>query len=273
MTAATAEREGRTPTLDVSQTPRTPFTRLVGVEFRKSYDTRAGFWLILITGLLVALFLAATLVVVALNDDMNVSASGLSQILTIPLTLLLPVLAIQIVTAEWGQRTGLVTFALEPHRLRVVWAKLAAATLLALAAMVLALVLGVVGTLAAGAISGDGATWNFGIVELSTTVLNTVLFFVMAFGFGALLLSSPAAISIYYVVALLLPFMVYSTLYAIFSWAQDVIPWIDLGYAIAPIINGDGTGMDWVRTIVTTLVWVIAPLVFGITRILRAEVK
>ncbi len=33
-------------TLDVSGTPKTPFARLVKVELRKSFDTRAGLWLI-----------------------------------------------------------------------------------------------------------------------------------------------------------------------------------------------------------------------------------
>ncbi len=36
---------------------------------------------------------------------------------------LLPVLGIMLVTSEWGQRTAMVTFALEPRRRRVVWAK------------------------------------------------------------------------------------------------------------------------------------------------------
>ena len=48
--------------LDISQTPRTPFRRLVQVELRKSYDTRAGFWLIAAIGLIV---LAAEIIVLA----------------------------------------------------------------------------------------------------------------------------------------------------------------------------------------------------------------
>ncbi len=32
---------------------RTPFHRLVRVELRKSYDTRAGFWLLAVIGLVV----------------------------------------------------------------------------------------------------------------------------------------------------------------------------------------------------------------------------
>ncbi len=32
--------------MDVSGTPAVPFTRLVSVELRKMYDTRAGLWLL-----------------------------------------------------------------------------------------------------------------------------------------------------------------------------------------------------------------------------------
>jgi ABC-2 type transport system permease protein len=39
-------------TLDVSGTPRVPFTRLVSVELRKALDTRAGRWF---TGSIIAL--------------------------------------------------------------------------------------------------------------------------------------------------------------------------------------------------------------------------
>ena len=49
-------------TLDVSGTRPTPFHRLVRVELRKSYDTRASFWLLAVIGLLV---LAAEVIVLA----------------------------------------------------------------------------------------------------------------------------------------------------------------------------------------------------------------
>jgi len=46
-----------TAVLDVSRTPRTPFHRLVLVELRKTYDTRAGFWLLAVIGLIAVLAL------------------------------------------------------------------------------------------------------------------------------------------------------------------------------------------------------------------------
>ena len=45
-------------------------------------------------------------------------------------------LGILLVTSEWGQRTGMVTFTLEPHRGKVIAAKVVAALVLGLLAVV-----------------------------------------------------------------------------------------------------------------------------------------
>ena len=56
-------------TLDISQTPRTPFHRLVRVELRKSYDTRAGFWLIASIALIVLIAEIVVLSIVAVQNE------------------------------------------------------------------------------------------------------------------------------------------------------------------------------------------------------------
>ena len=50
--------------LDLSATPGVPFSRLVRVELRKSYDTRAGFWLL---GVIVGLVLLTEGIVLAVT--------------------------------------------------------------------------------------------------------------------------------------------------------------------------------------------------------------
>ena len=275
MTAVAADP---TPTIDVSSTPRVPFRRLVSVELRKMYDTRAGFWLLAVTGGLLVLALGITLLVVALNDDVSLSATEFSQIMTIPVSLLVPVLAITSITSEWSQRTGLVTFTLEPHRMRVVWAKFVTVLVLALATIVLAVIVGAIGTLISAAITGNDPVWNIEAGTFVWTIVNQLAYFTMAFAFGLVFLSTPASIALYYIVAMLLPFMVYGTLYAIFDWAKDVIPWIDLGFAMAPYM---GQSQDAVETsattlmqvIVTVLVWVVLPFALGLRRVTRAELK
>ncbi|QBX54365.1 ABC transporter permease [Nocardioides seonyuensis] len=263
------------PAIDVSRTQPTPFGRLVAVELRKMRDTRSGFWLLLTTAGLLVLAAGITLLVVALNDEVEVTAGNIAQILTIPLSLLLPVLAITSVTSEWSQRTGLVTFALEPHRMRVMASKLVTVVALAVATIAVAFLLGAITNVVAGALSGNGADWTIDSSSLAWTLVSQVLFFLMAFGFGMVLLSTPAAIAIYYVVALLLPFMVYGPIYAIFSWGEDVVPWLDLGFAMTPLTDGstDIEGKVYAQVAVTVLLWVVLPLALGWNRVRRTELK
>lgn len=274
MSAALAQPPAEPGLIDISGSRPVPFLRLVKVELRKMFDTRAGLWLGLITGLLLVLAMAITLLVVALNDDMTISANDFSAIMSIPVSLLVPVLAIVIVTSEWGQRTSLFTFALEASRARVMLAKMVTVAILAALTILVAIVAGAVGNLLYGVITGNDVVWNLQADTFAWVLAQQLLYLLMAFAFGMVFLNSPGAISVYYIVALLLPLMVYGTLYAIFTWAQDLIPWIDLSYATMPFLNGESTdGMDWVRVVVTSTAWVFLPLAVGFWRVLRAEVK
>lgn len=261
-------------TIDVSQTKRTPFGRLVAVEWRKMLDTRGGFWLLAVTGLLLVLAAAAVLLVIGLDDGTRVGAGDWSSILTIPLSILLPVFAILTVTSEWSQRTGLVTFALEPRRPRVLAAKLVSVVLLVLATIATALIVGAVGNVVGAQIGGYDVEWNLSIRLLAATIVVQLLYFLMAFGIGMVLLNTPGAIAIFYVVALLLPFMVYGTLWGFFEWSHDIIPWIDLQYGTAPLFDSGGvSGIEWARIAVVVTIWVIAPMVIGVRRVLNSEPK
>ncbi|GAA1919431.1 hypothetical protein GCM10009737_21210 [Nocardioides lentus] len=268
--------------LDVSSTPKVPFGRLASVELRKMLDTRAGFWLLVVSGLLLVAITGIVMAVVLAND-LGISANGWVQVMTVPLSLLLPIFAITSVTAEWSQRTGLVSFTLEPHRLKIIGAKLAAVVLLVVATMVLAVALGALANLLYGALSGDDVVWNVDASQFFWTVANQLLYFLMAFGLAMLILSTPATIAIYYVVSLLLPFMVYSVVVVLVSWGADVIPWVDLGYAMAPLVGGGATGpggvglevtgTTYAQVAVATLIWVVLPMVLGGRRVARAEIK
>jgi ABC-2 type transport system permease protein len=269
-------------TIDVSGTPRTPFGRMVRVEARKMLDTRAGFWLLLITGILLLATMGVTLLVVALNDGLRLTPGIVVQVFTIPLSLLLPVFAITTITAEWSQRTGLVTFSHEPHRMRVVLAKLTTVVMLALATIVVAVVLGALTNVLAAGITGDEAGWDLGGRVFVWTVINLLAYFLMAFGLAMLLLSTPGAIAVYYVFALLVPLMVYGPL-SFFEWARDTVPWIDMGFAMAPLMSEDpvnaiGQPVDldatvYAQVLVSVLIWVVLPMVLGGRRVARTELK
>ena len=59
-------------TIDTTK-PAVPFSRLFKVELRKMFDTRAGFWLMISTGILIALTLLITLLVVNPRTRSNIS--------------------------------------------------------------------------------------------------------------------------------------------------------------------------------------------------------
>lgn len=280
-------------TLDVSGTSRPTFLRLVGVEWRKMLDTRAGIWLLAITAALLALLSAVVLLVVALADATPPTANDWLNILTIPVSMLVPVMAITIVTQEWSQRTAMITFALEPSRLRVVLAKLVAVMALGGATVVLALALGVVGNVVGAALAGTDADWNVTVGAFGWALATQILYLLMGFGFGLLLLSSPAALALYYVYVwileggVIIPGIMY-VLWIAFDWGQSVLPWFSMRIAMLPFQLSDSdarslqddlgarldTGALGVAHVVTSvLIWVGLPLVLGTWRLLRAELK
>src|SRR5215218_8632412 len=106
---------------------------------------RAGFWLLLATVALTAL------VVGIAGFALEEQERTLRDILSIavqPVTIVMPIVGILLVSSEWSQRTSLLTFTLVPDRSRVLVAKLLAGIVLALIALQLSLAAAAVGTAA-----------------------------------------------------------------------------------------------------------------------------
>ena len=57
---------------------------------------------------------------VVLGNDLHPSFVSFLQGMNTPMGILLPVLGVLSITSEWSQRTAMVTFTLEPSRMRVV---------------------------------------------------------------------------------------------------------------------------------------------------------
>lgn len=257
--------------IDLARSRPVPFGRLVSVELRKSHDTRAGRWLLISMALLTALVMVIQLSVVVVQG-IGVGYSDFMTSTSFSIGLLLPVLGILLLTSEWGQRTAMVTFTLEPRRPRVITAKLAVGAILALASVVVALVLGAICNLLYGALAGVPATWDLSVLEVLAFLLLQVLGILTGFALAALLLNSAAAIVIYMVYSFVLPglFQLGANLIA---WFSDLRPWIDFNNAQTPLIDASMTGSDWAHFVVSGLLWLGLPLAIGLWRVLRAEVK
>ncbi len=250
--------------LDVRRTPAVPLIRLVRVELRKMVDTRAGAWLL---GVIAFVTLAAVVIFGLAASDGDKTLFNFSAFTGTPQGVLLPVMAILLITQEWGQRTAMVTFTLEPHRSRVLGAKVISALLIGAAAYGLALVLALA---AAAVFGGAGAFDDFTLGDLGVFGLLQALGVLQGLAFGLVFLNSATAIVLFFVIP-----TVFGIVSSVWAAMEDIAPWVDFGTAQYPVLDGAAsvTGQEWAQLGVTMVIWVILPLFLGGLRMLRSELK
>jgi ABC-2 type transport system permease protein len=246
-----------------------PMSRVIGVELRKMFDTRSGFWLMTSIGIASVL---ATAAVILFAPDEALDYETFASAIGFPMAVILPMVAILSVTGEWSQRSGLTTFTLVPHRGRVIAAKAICAVGIGVASMFLAGAIGAVGNLVGTAIAGVDTTWNVGVEEFALIVLGNVLGLLVGFMLGVLIRSSAGAIVAYFVYSLLLP-TASSALAASQEWWRDNGPWLDFNYASSGLFNEHMTPEQWAQLGTSGLVWLVVPLAVGLRLVLRSEVK
>lgn len=248
------------PPLDRDARPG--LARLTAVELRKMVDTRAGFWLLLTVG--VVTLLAVALVAV-FGDPADHDLESCLSVAVQPASVLLPVVGILLVTSEWSQRTGQITFTLVPQRARVLGAKLLAGVVLAAAALVVSLVVAAI----AAAIAGDApdGAWQLRPGILGQDAVYVVTAMAMGIGFGALFLSSAPAI----VLSFVLP-IAFSVLGAI-PGVEPVAEWLDGSKTLSPLTDRALSATDWAQVVTTLALWMLLPLAIGLWRIVNREVR
>lgn len=229
--------------------------RLTRVEARKMLDTRAGMSLAMLSALLAAGAAAAT--VLADEPRMN-DALGASAFV---IALLVPVMSMLLVTGEWSQRSGLITFALVPRRERVIGAKLMASS--AVAAAGSAVVLAV--TTAIGAFGGFDVSLSAGL--LGQTALMSLLMVIVGTALGLAFAQSVSAVTVYFVAPLLL-----GTISEISKGVESVIGWLDPTWIFALAEENLSSG-DWKHVGAASALWITAPLTAGLIRLRRGELK
>ncbi|MGB8381446.1 MAG: ABC transporter permease subunit [Dermatophilaceae bacterium] len=246
-----------------------PLWRIVAVELRKSFDTRSGFWLLASIGI-ASLLATGGVVLWAARDQLTFSTFTLA--VGFPMAVILPVIAILSVTAEWTQRSGLTTFTLVPHRGRVVFAKAIVAVSIAVASMLVAFVIGALGNLVAAALAGRDAVWDQGVATLAAIVLGNTLVVLFGFMLGVLIRNSTAAIVAYFVYAFVAPPLL-ELLAANQLWFHDLYPWVDPNVTQNLLFHGPLVGQQWWQLAVTTATWLVVPLAVGLWTLRRSEVK
>ena len=241
-----------------------PFTRLARVELRKMVDTRAGRWMLIVMSAISALIVAA-MVIWGTPDESTFSV--FVGVTSFPLIVLLPIVGIMAATAEWSQRTGLVTFTLEPRRSRVLLAKVVAGVLLGLLVVAASFVAAALGHLLTIVLRDTPGDWSMSWQVVLGFVVAMTIFIIQGLGFGFAVLNTPVAI----VASILLP-TIWSIVGA-FPKLQTAATWLDLNRTIDPLMSGSMTGADWAHLGTASAVWIGIPLAIGSWRVLTREVK
>jgi ABC-2 type transport system permease protein len=235
--------------------------RLVAVELRKMTDTRAGFWMQVAT---VAITVVAVIVRLVVGDAADHTFAAVLDVGVKPAAVLLPIAGILLVTSEWSQRTGMITFALVPVRSRVLGAKLVASLVLALAMLAMS-----VGVVAAGVLVASGGVdgaWSDAAPLIGQSAVYLTGGMVTGVAFGAVLLASAPAIVVLF--ALPITWSAVGTL----SFFADAAPWLDTRLALGPMPQEVMSSTQWAHAGTALALWMLLPLLIGTWRITRREV-
>lgn len=264
MTATTA-------VIDLTR-PTVPLRRLVRVEARKMINTRAGRWLVLTIGILTAIIVTAmTLIAIGFDEAFDLTAYFSAN--SLALSVLVPLLGIMTVTSEWGQRTSLTTFVLEPRRGRVIAAKFIAGLLISLFGLLVVALLSVAAYGLQVAWLGLAADWSVEPRFLIGWTLGLSAGFCLGFAFGMLVPNTAAAIVMFFVFRYVVPqvLFVISLLWELFA---DVLPWINLSSALDDLTRGGRLATeDWLHLASASWWWIVLPLIIGSALLMRREVK
>jgi ABC-2 type transport system permease protein len=235
--------------------------RLVAVELRKMVDTRAGFWLQVAV---VALTVVVVIIRLMTGEAVDHTFASVLDVAINPAAVLLPVVGVLLVTSEWSQRTGLITFVLTPVRSRILGAKLLASLVLAVAMLLVTVAIVAAGVAVAS--PGLDGTWSDVAPLIGQSVVFLTAGMVTAVAFGAVLLASAPAL----VVLFALP----SAWMGVVSLSvfHGIAPWVDTARALGPMHEEVLSSTQWAHAGTALAIWMVLPLLIGIWRVTRREV-
>lgn len=245
---------------EIRPVPAAPaLTRLTRIELRKSVDTRASRWLLIavaVTGL-VTCALSAFLGHAKDHTFHTVAGSVQGS-----MSVLLPVVSILLVTSEWSQHTTLQTFVLVPRRGRIVAAKIIASGIIAVLVAAYGIGLTALGT----GLTSDGS-WNHAATVAVGSVVVQLISQLSGVGFGLLLMSSPAAIVLNFVIPI-----AWGALAGGVHALHHVQPWLDPAKVSTNLLSGEVGPQRWAQAATVVLVWVVALIAAGTVRLQRRDI-
>jgi ABC-type transport system involved in multi-copper enzyme maturation permease subunit len=184
------------------------------------------------------------------------------RVAALGLTILLPVVAILMLTGEWSQRSVMTTFTQEPRRLRVLNAKLAVAMVLSGGAAVFGGAVTAAG-LGLAAASGRALEANLTVGAIIGYLLFVLVNVLAGVALGALLQSSATAIAACFA----LP----AAVAVLGATSKLVSDWIDMNTTWNWMLANDWAGHE-LQISFSIAFWVAVPLAAGVVRTIRRDV-
>jgi ABC-2 type transport system permease protein len=236
-----------------------PFVRLVGSSGPRPPTPAAARWLLALVALST---IAMMLVPVLAPTTFDQTDASYLRVAALGLTILLPVVAILLLTGEWSQRSIMTTFTQEPRRIRVVNAKLAVSMVLGGRCGGLRRGRGRGGHRAGGGI-GPHPGANLTVGAIAGYVLFVILNVFGGVALGALLQNSAAAVA----ASFALP-----AAFALLGAASPLVSdWIDMSSTWNWVLENDWAG-HVPQIAFSVAFWVAIPLAAGVVRTIRRDI-
>jgi ABC-2 type transport system permease protein len=230
------------------------FTALLNAELRKTVDTRAARWLLAGTALLA---MAAEAVPLVFTHDVTQTRASYLTWSALGVSRLLPIVLMMAMTAEWSQRTAIMTFTLEPRRGRVLAAKVISGLGIAAGFGCFAFLTALV-TTACRHVTG-GWDWP----ELAGFAVFVILTSAIGIAVGAALHSTAAAIVTYFALAAAVSLLMIPAM-------AKAGAWINTGQTFGWVLNGQWSGHG-AQIAASAALWIALPLAIGAVRTIRRE--
>ncbi len=248
-----------TPTIrDTRHLSPVTFRNTALVEARKLVDTPSGLSLVAAAVLLAGVFAGGR----ALFPAGDTGLGQLVSMAALPISWFVMAMAILLVTGEFTRPAASLTFTLNPNRGRVLAAKATVVVGLALAAILLSLVVGLLVAVASPPVTGQSFPLTLDLTRLGI-LTGSVLFTALAgFALALALRNAPAPL----VVLLAWP-TVALLIGALSEGAATVIAWVSL----EPFYALPGNGHAWLQLATSVAAWILLPGTIGTWRLLHHD--
>lgn len=265
MTLTETDTEQNTPARPSEIARAASLFTLVGVELRKATDTRASRWLLAI---IIGIGLLASVIPLFFLGGDDVVFTGMLGNSMMGVYVLLPIVALMMVTSEWSARSAMTTFTLVPRRGRVLAAKLLGSLVLCLATTLVVVAIAALVALIGSTIVGSSVDWSgwYGRDDgLATWAILMTLSVLMASGVASLLARTAPAIVVYLIIQ--------QSLDVVLAFAlRDNADWLQPAAAMLQV-SGMDPGQNIGHSLVALCLWILVPLVIGGYLWMRREAK